>query len=240
MAKLQGLLFDKDGTLIDYHVTWLGPMQRLTLELSRGDDELADVMMCVAGFDPEKGRVKADSTMAAGNTHDLADVWLPFVAGHTLESLVGLIDQRALAESSLTSAPVVPLAAFFRRLRRQGLKLGIATSDSEAGAKSLLEREGALDLVDFVSGYDSGNGSKTGPGMALAFAEAAGLAPESLGVVGDNITDLQMGRAAGYGLSIGVLTGTSDTPVLQVFADAVLPSIAELESWLIAEGRLVA
>ncbi len=240
MTKLQGLLFDKDGTLIDYHVTWLGPMQRLTLELSRGDGDLAEVMMSAAGFDPATGRVKADSTMAAGNTHDLADVWLPYVSEHTLESLVLLIDQRALAESSLTSAPVLPLAEYFSGLRRQGLRLGIATSDSEAGAKALLKREGALDLVDFVSGYDSGNGSKTGPGMALAFAEAVGCDPGTLGVVGDNVTDLLMGRAAGYGLGIGVLTGTSDASALEVFADTVLPSIAEVESWLIAEGRLAA
>jgi phosphoglycolate phosphatase len=50
--------------------------------------------------------------------------------------------------------------------------------------------------------------------------------------VGDNLHDLEMGRAAGAGLVVGVLTGTSEHGDLAPFADRVLESIVELEALL--------
>jgi phosphoglycolate phosphatase len=51
-------------------------------------------------------------------------------------------------------------------------------------------------------------------------------------VVGDNLHDLEMGRAAGAGLVVGVLTGTSEHGDLAPLADRVLESIVALEALL--------
>ncbi|GAB5468161.1 MAG: HAD family hydrolase [Rhodospirillales bacterium] len=235
MVPIQGLLFDKDGTLIDFHATWLGPIRDLLLDLTEGDEALAQALLEGVGYDPASRRVRADSLLATGDSWDLSAAWQPQLPGRSRDELVEKIDSHALEAAVSTAVPVLPLADFFRRLRARGLALGIATSDSEAGARTLLRREGAEDLLDFVSGYDSGHGAKSGPGMALAFSRKVGLPVENLAVVGDNLTDLLMGRAAGYGRSVGVLTGTGDHASLKVFADAVLPSIAELEDWLLAQ-----
>lgn len=232
MPRLRGLLFDKDGTLIDFHAAWAAFLQDVTREVAGGAGPLCALLLEIGGYDAARGRFAGDSLMAAGSTADLAEAWLPHLEGWSFDALVALIDRRAEAEVARAAPALLPLAPLFERLRARGLALGIATSDSEAGARAFLEREGAAHLVDFVSGYDSGNGSKAGPGMALAFAEASGHPPESLGVVGDNVTDLLMGRSAGYGLRLGVLTGTGSAASLAVFARAVLPSIAELEAWL--------
>ncbi|HCH33142.1 MAG TPA: hypothetical protein DE045_09380 [Oceanospirillaceae bacterium] len=45
---------------------------------------------------------------------------------------------------------------------------------------------------------------------------------------GDNAHDLHIGKSAGAGLNVGVLTGTSHTAELEVDADLVLDSIADL------------
>lgn len=232
MSKLKGVLFDKDGTLIDFHASWIGPMRRLALDLAEGDANLAQTMLEAIGFDHDSQRAAADSVMAAGNTHDLAEAWMPFLASDDLEALAHKIDIYAVQEGVMGAEPVVPLRPFFESLRGSGLSLGIATSDAEAGARGLVRRYQAEDLLDFISGYDSGNGSKAGPGMALAFADAIGQPPETLAVVGDNLTDLMMGRAAGYGCLVAVMTGTGERSSLAVFADVVLPSIAHLKAWL--------
>ena len=57
---------------------------------------------------------------------------------------------------------------------------------------------------------------------ALAFSRLAH-------VVGDTLHDLAMGRTAGVGLKVGVLTGTGTQASLAAHADMVLGSIAELE-----------
>ncbi|MEO1193110.1 MAG: HAD family hydrolase [Pseudomonadota bacterium] len=233
MSAIKGLLFDKDGTLIDFHATWMAPMRDLAVELCSGDAEAAEALLQMAGYDPASGRVTGDSLLAAGHSDELALLWQPHVPHFSTAEIVQAIDANALLVATQTSQPVLPLAPFFDRLRARGLALGLATSDSEDGARTLLEREGVT--LDFVSGYDSGHGAKTGPGMALAFAERVGLPPESLAVVGDNLIDLMMGRQAGYGAGIAVLTGTGEASSLKVFADAVLPSIEHLEAWL--DGR---
>ena len=46
------------------------------------------------------------------------------------------------------------------RLKRRGLALGIATSDSRKGAMATLAPFGVLEQFDFIAGYDSGFGAK--------------------------------------------------------------------------------
>jgi phosphoglycolate phosphatase len=108
----------------------------------------------------------------------------------------------------------------------------VATSDSLRGARASLGGFGVLDRIDFLAGYDSGHGVKPDPGMVEGFCAATGLAAARVAVVGDNLHDLQMGRAAGAGLVVGVLTGNSACGELEALADHVLGSIAEIEALL--------
>jgi phosphoglycolate phosphatase len=64
--------------------------------------------------------------------------------------------------------------------------------------------------------------------MAHAFCEAMAIAPSQLAIVGDAVHDLAMGRAAGAGLNIGVLSGTSARGDLQDHADVVIDSVSEM------------
>jgi phosphoglycolate phosphatase len=52
--------------------------------------------------------------------------------------------------------------------------------------------------------------------------------PSRTAVVGDSLADLEMGRAAGAGRVIGVLSGVSGREDLEPFADAVVDSVADL------------
>ena len=64
--------------------------------------------------------------------------------------------------------------------------------------------------------------------MVLAFCAHMSLAAGSVVVVGDNRPDIEMGRNAGAGLCVGVLTGTSSRADLEAIADLVLDDIAAL------------
>ena len=125
-----------------------------------------------------------------------------------------------------------PLREVLGRLRGMGLKLGVATNDSEAPARAHLA--GVMDLLDFVAGFDSGHGAKPGPGQCLAFAAAVGLDPRECAMVGDSLHDLTAARAAGM-VGVGVLTGPAGRDALEGAADVVLGTIAELPGWI--EGR---
>ena len=113
-------------------------------------------------------------------------------------------------------------------LKRRGFRLGLATNDSMGGLEASLASHGILDCFDFTAGCDSGHGAKPGPGMALAFCEAVGIVPAVAAMVGDAVHDLAMGRAAGFALNIGVLSGTSGREDLENFADLILASVNDM------------
>jgi len=232
MPAIKGLLFDKDGTLLDFNATWPPIYDRVAMELAAGDAALARRLLEHGGRDPLSGRYRAGSLLAQGNTQEIAEVWGPLLPGWPSDVLIERMDRLFAEEGVEASAPVLDLAAFFARLKARGLKLGVATSDNERAAKAILERFQSLHLLDFLAGYDSGHGVKPTPGMVQGFCRAVGLAPAEVAMIGDNRHDMEMGRRAGCGACVGVLTGTSAAADLKPLATVVLDSIAALEAWL--------
>jgi phosphoglycolate phosphatase len=66
----------------------------------------------------------------------------------------------------------------------------------------------------------------------LGFGAAPGRPPDQVAMVGDNNHDLHMGRNAGVGVNIGVLTGTGSVESLSKAADYCLDDITRLERLL--------
>jgi phosphoglycolate phosphatase len=232
LKRPRGLLFDKDGTMFDYHRTWTPLLTDVAERLAGGDRNKAAAMLAAIGHDAASGRFRAGSIAAAGDTFALADMWLSHLEGIERAALIATLDAHFADAGPKRSIPVTDLAALFGELKQRGYVLGIATNDVEASALGTVARFGLGAHVGFVAGYDSGYGQKPAPGMALAFCEAVGLIPAEIAVIGDNSHDLEMGRRAGAGLGIGVLTGTSGRDDLAPLADHVIESIALLPALL--------
>ena len=229
---IRGILFDKDGTLLDFTATWV-PVIRTAAASAAGDAEhRIDELLEIGGFDALEGRVRPDTLLASGNAAEIAAAWGAATAHHHTEGLERDLDRIFTEEGIACAVPVTDLAPLFGRLKARGLALGVATSDGEAGARGTLARFGVLELMSFVAGYDSGFGHKPEPGMVEGFCAATGLAAADVAMVGDNHHDLEMGRRAGVGLKVGVLTGNSTREDLAPHADHVLESVAEIESLL--------
>ena len=117
---------------------------------------------------------------------------------------------------------------FLKSLQTSGLLLGVATMDDESNALQTLEALGCQNRFDFICGADSGFGVKPQPGMVKAFCKSTGLKSHQVMMVGDSPRDLAMGRAAGVGMNVGVLTGTTTRADLEELADVVLDDICLL------------
>lgn len=228
---IRGLLFDKDGTLLDYAASWPPINREAGMIAADGDAALAARFLRLAGADPETGAAAANSLMAAGNTQELARAWRGAGSPLAHERLVGALDALFL-DAVPRMVPVCDLAALFAALRSRDLRLGIASSDNQAAVLATAAHFGIAPHLDFACGYDSGHGAKPEAGMALAFCEATGLGPHEIAVIGDNSHDMDMGRSAGAGLRIAVLTGTGTRETLGPISDLCLTSVAELETAL--------
>lgn len=223
-----GILFDKDGVLLDFQATWAVWAQRIIADLSGGDATLARHLADALDFDPTTARFRPSSFVIAGAAHDVSEVVAAHLPQRSLEDV-----HRYLTRSAAAAAPVeaVPLRPVLAGLRERGLKLGVATNDAEAAARAHIGAMNVARHFDFIAGSDSGYGAKPAPGMCLGFAEAMGLPPERLVMVGDSTHDMVAGRAAGF-TCVAVLSGVAGAGDLAPHADAVLPDIAALSDWL--------
>lgn len=224
---IDGLLFDKDGTLFDFRLSWGGWAANFLPTLAR-DASHARRLGEAIGFDARTRSFAPDSPVIAGTAAEIACALLSELPDTTLDALTDRIDAAA---GMAPMAEAVPLRPLLTALRGRGLRLGLATNDSEAPARQHLAAHGLTGLFDFIAGYDSGHGAKPGPGMCLAFARELGLNPARVAMVGDSLHDLHAGRAAGM-RTIGVLTGLADASVLAPHADVVLPDIGSIPGWL--------
>lgn len=223
--QYKAIVFDKDGTLIDFHRTWLPVYQFAALEFANHDTELANELLGRHGFDHGEQRFVGGSLLAAGNNEDIAEAWSELTPERVDSHTLNRIFEQQVAR---TSAAVPGLRETLSGLKDLGLKLGVATSDSYAGIENSLKSFNILSYFDFLCGYDSGHGVKPSAGMVLAFCNSVSVSPAQTIVVGDNIHDIEMGRNAGAGLCIGVLTGTSTCEQLESAADEVYEDIGGL------------
>lgn len=229
---IDGVVFDKDGTLFDFRYSWRRWCTRVLQEIGT-DSAHARALGHAIGFDLDNGTFAPDSPVIAETVTEIAAALLPLLPGTPLPVLIGRLN--ALAAGA-EMAPAVPLSPLLEALRGRGLRIGLATNDSEAPARAHLAAHDLTSLFDFIAGADSGHGAKPGPGMLLAFAHSQGLDPARVVMVGDSCHDLLAGRAAGM-RTVAVLTGVAETAELAPHADAVLADIGALPLWLDGQAR---
>lgn len=229
---IRGVLFDKDGTLVDFQETWFAIGDLMALRAADGDRSKADHLLAAAGYDFEARRFKADSVFAAGTNADIVALWHPDRPAVERQAMITAFDSFTAEEGARRAVPLPGTRDAIAALHAAGLRLGVATNDSTGGAEKTLLALGIAQMFDAAYGYDAVANPKPAPDSIYAFCDLTGLRPAQLAVVGDNRHDLEMARAGGAGLAIGVLSGTGTRETLTPMADVVLASIADLPAYL--------
>ncbi len=234
LTQLKGLLFDKDGTLIDFFGTWMPAYCDAAERIAHaaGRPEAATGLLLAGGYDRAAERLQPDSLLASGTNEELIELWrvtLGDDAPHDLDRIV-LATFADYSEGDVQ--PTADLPPLFDLLRGAGYRLGLATNDDTRAAQATVEHLGVGAFLEFVVGADAGHGGKPGPGMAQAFCLATGLRPSQVAIIGDSAADAGMARAARLGAAIGVCTGAAPAAALQSHFDVVIDSVADLPTLL--------
>lgn len=220
LTRLEGVLFDLDGTLVDSVPDLAEAARRMLKELGeppRSDEE-------IARFVGKGIPVLVERALTVGRGKVSA------------ESLDGAIHcfMRHYSETngSLTVCyPNVPEVLV--RLQTSGVKLGCVTNKASAFVAPLLDHLGLLSLFDCIVAGDTLAKKKPEPEPIWHACDQLGLSRERVLMVGDSSNDALCARRAGipvvlmtYGYNEGVPVDTVDCDGLHSNFDELLSLLA--------------
>jgi len=235
-VRLDGIdlvVFDKDGTIVDFGTMWSGWAIALAEALAATTGRpVAEPLYAMLGFDPATGSVVPGGGLAATPMARLRDRarGVLMASGITEDDAERALEAAWHAPDPVGLArPLTDLPALFDRLRGGGCRIAIATTDDRDPTERTLAALGVADRIDATVCADDGIAVKPAADMVLHLCATVGVPPARTAVVGDTAADLLMARAAGAGVTVGVLTGVGGRRDLEPLADAVIASVEELQ-----------
>jgi phosphoglycolate phosphatase-like HAD superfamily hydrolase len=226
------IVFDKDGTLIEFDLMWGGWVDDISGKLEAATGlALRDGLFEMLGVDSETGLVYWHGLMAATPMARIREAIEGFVAAAgagEARARDAVADAWYAPDPVGLARPVTDLPALLGRLRARVGLFAVATSDDRIPTERTLASLGIAGEMVAIACADDGIPNKPAPDPVLRICERVGVAPDRTAVVGDSPADLRMGRAAGAARVIAVLTGVGDEATLAPLSDVVLPSIEAL------------
>jgi phosphoglycolate phosphatase len=217
MARVDAVLFDLDGTLVDSAPDLAGAANDLRLE--HGLDALP--------FELLRPMVGAGARGMVGVAFGVQ----PGEAGYEglRDAFLLRYEQRMLQETVVFAA-VEPL---LRQLDDVAMRWGIVTNKAMRFAQPLVEGLALQRRAAALIGGDSTPHAKPHPEPLLEAARRIGVAPARCVYVGDDLRDVQAGRAAGMATLAAAwgYLGQGEAPQ-HWGADAVINDPAALLQWL--------
>lgn len=239
--QIKGILFDKDGTLIDFQSLWL-----------QAAKEVADLLIRINGLEKSKekrifilkamgvedGKVIPDGPLAYQTYADIGeaicealkkqgDVMDPVLIAEQLSVLF----ESVTARDDFEYREIIPLRPLFETLHRRGVKVGLATADTVTSVRRCFKKLGILELFDFLGCDDGVLKPKPEKDMFEKFCEKFEMKPQEILVVGDTRNDMVFAHACG-GTGIGVLSGLAKREDFAGEADEIFSSIGEIPEYL--------
>lgn len=232
LKNIRAVLFDKDGTLIDFDRSWFTISMELALHAAKGNEDKARSLMDAGGYDWQENTFRPNSVLSSGTVEEMVALWYPQAEPHEVEDIITELTSKSEEQAPLFAVAVDALHETLETLKQRGFVLGIATNDSEASAIATAKALKIDHYFQVIIGYDTTERPKPFADPIIYFAEKTGVDLSAIAMVGDNLHDLESANAADAGLAIGVTSGNSTREELAPYADLVLNSIADLPDLL--------
>ena len=225
------VVFDEDGTLIDFHAMWGTWLVQLARDVSAETGRpVLDDLRRVMGAAASSGRISSGGPLATSTMAVLRELTVEAVraSGCSAAEATAAVDAAWSSPDPVALArPLADLRALFGRLRAVDRHVAVVTADDRAATEATMAALGVADWIGALVCADDGLPMKPAPDMLLSACDSLDVSPARTAMVGDTPADLAMARAAGA-LAIGVLSGVGDREALALFADFLVASVAEL------------
>lgn len=231
------IVFDKDGTLIDLHsmVLFKAKARRDCIR-NRAGKEASQLWEKIVGVDLEAGKIDVNGPLVSMTQEEEIQIAALsfYVSGYSWgESIkttrIAYHEADRILGPTYGAALLTGVKDKLETLKKNGFMLAIASNDTHGVIEESFKALEIHSFFDVIVGSDDVTNGKPSTSMIEEILKQTGIRPEETVVIGDSIVDMRMSRNAGVKACIGVLTGCSAREKLELLADTVIESIAELK-----------
>lgn len=211
------VIFDKDGTLIELYHYWsqmVALRARLICEaLGLGQAE-QDGLVWALGVDRPTGRLRPEGPVGLKKREIVIQAAVDYLAESDLQDTqkaCSVAFDRADEVSSRNLQefvkPIHGAGALIQALCERGCRTAVATVDRSERARLAMNLLGFDGKLDLIVGAEQVPRPKPYPDMIHLILSSLGIDRSQAVMVGDALSDVQMGLNAGLKACVGVLTG---------------------------------
>ena len=219
---IRGIMFDKDGTLLDFNRLWLDITnivvanicdRYLSSESIYSVDMLTQRIKAELGINNEE--IRYDSPLAYMTYKEMAGVVYDNISElitDTKEQFEQIFEQeynRAFSTMEFDCIPTCNIIHLFDILKDRNIRIGLATADNKNNTEKCLKKMHIYEYFDYIGCDDSTVRPKPCADMFDIFCEKYNLKSDEVIICGDTVNDMIFaGNCKAH--SAGVLCGLTE------------------------------
>ena len=233
---IDGVIFDKDGTLMEFQSFWLPVTYRVISRLYNeyGLDALIKKECINALGIDENDCIDPEGQLAIGTYATISTSLQNVLLGHGKnvqsyqfqKEMTQWLEEESEKQTCHFTTDLKQLCDY---LHEKNIHVAVATTDNLEVTKKCLN-QGNMN-VEVISASDSSIPKKPDLRLIQYLAENWNTTCEKIVMIGDTPNDLRFAKKAGA-KTIGVLSGVSKEQLLLPYADCILNNIGELRNIL--------
>ena len=238
-SGIELIIFDKDGTLMELHHYW-AEMSALranliTEKLGLSSDQRLQMLFAM-GVDAKHKKLLSKGPVGIKKREVVMQAAIDYLTsiGHKgsqsiCQEVFEDVDRISTTILDKLVIPIPGAGELIDLLSKNECKIAIATTDRSYRAELAMKTMGFDKNIDLIVGADCVSEPKPSPEMINYILDKIKVEKSHALMVGDAITDIEMGISAGLTGTVGVLTGQTSKDKLEKITPFIFESVAQIK-----------
>lgn len=238
LNNIDGIIFDKDGTLTNSSFYWSEIIkrrsQKITNDLNLSRENYYELIK-VMGLDISKNKLLPDGPIAIKSRNEVIQTIILYLKSKTieikktyLESIFIEIHKNFSKESYKFIKPIESAYNLVKLLKKFNVKLFLITSDTKYNAEETIRVLNLRNYFDYVIGGDCGFGDKRTGASCMFICDKFNLNNKKVLSIGDAPVDNEMAINSKLKCSILVESGQIALTSLSKFSNYCVSDLSEI------------
>ena len=205
--NIQAIIFDKDGTLLDFDAFWVAVSQKAIEDVLcefGAKKELSFIIAEALGV--HNGITDIDGILCKGTYKQIGEIVCDILSNSGYKVSPNEVVEAIVRSynKNINAGEIKPtcddLIDVLMALKKRNKKLAVVTTDNEQITRQCLKVLGIEEIFDQIYTDDGKMPTKPSPNCAWDFCKRYNIAKEKVVMVGDTLTDVSFAKNAGIAM----------------------------------------